>query len=295
MINMQRFERNLGFLSQEEQERLANSSVAIAGAGGDGGMLAISLARMGIGEIRLADPDPFEIENINRQAACNDQTIGMNKALAVGSVILSINPEIILTTYDEGINKDNVNEFVQGNDLLIDETEYTKHELAVMLARSARHYAIPNLTAMNLGFGALVTTIHPRGRTLEKILGLDENTPIDEIADQEVSLSRWLPRTPLYAYADLKAFLKVSNGEKSVPSISPGVQMASSIATTQSMLNILGKSNHRPAPIYAPKVLVMDGMTNYAKIVKFGRLGHYLSLSRLILRNGLKLNPQSGY
>ena len=85
-----RFERNLGFLNEREQETLANSSVAIAGAGGDGGMLAVQLARMGVGEFRLADPDPFEIENINRQAVCNDDTIGMNKADAVADYIYKI-------------------------------------------------------------------------------------------------------------------------------------------------------------------------------------------------------------
>lgn len=62
------FERNLGFLTLEEQERINNSVVAIAGAGGDGGLLALQFARLGVGEIRLADPDPFEAENINRQA-----------------------------------------------------------------------------------------------------------------------------------------------------------------------------------------------------------------------------------
>ncbi len=77
------FARNLGFISQAEQDKLSETSVAIAGAGGDGGELAVLLARMGFGEIRLADPDPFEIENINRQAVCTTRTVGMNKAVAV--------------------------------------------------------------------------------------------------------------------------------------------------------------------------------------------------------------------
>jgi tRNA A37 threonylcarbamoyladenosine dehydratase len=94
MSYSERFERNLGFLSSKEQSILENSSVAIAGAGGDGGMIALQLARMGVGEIRLADPDPFGVENINRQAVCTDLTIGQNKAEAVGAYIQAINPNL---------------------------------------------------------------------------------------------------------------------------------------------------------------------------------------------------------
>ena len=177
--------------------------------------------------------------------------------------------------------------------MVIDETEFTKHVLAVMLARTARSHDTPNLTAMNIGFGALVTTFHPSGKTVEKILGLDENAPLDEIAEQEVALSRWLPYIP--DYADLKAFAVVSKGEKPAPSIYPGVSMASAIATTQSMLNIVGKSNRRHAPIYAPRALVMDGMTYDSKITTFSRRNHYRHLSKVLLRNVLKLNPQTSY
>jgi len=79
MDNSARFERNLGFLTQVEQARLENATVSIAGVGGDGALLAVELARMGVGSFKLADPDPFDIENTNRQAVCSEATIGVNK------------------------------------------------------------------------------------------------------------------------------------------------------------------------------------------------------------------------
>ncbi len=293
MSNMQRFERNLGFLSIEEQERLNNSCISIAGVGGDGGLLAIQLSRLGVGKLKLADPEIFEIENINRQAACNRNTIGVNKAEAIGEVIRAINPDGDVSIYNDGISMENAEEFVKDSDLVIDETEYTRHEFAVILARNARKYNIPNLTVMNLGFGALVTTFHPDQQTLEKILGLDEDAPINEISDQKVSLSRWLPYIP--PYADLNVFTKVDKGEMSAPSVSPGVTMAASIATTQSMLNILDGHNRRPRPIYAPRAKVVDGMTFKSKTVKFSRSSHYSHLSTVIFRNCLGLNPRTSY
>ena len=165
------FERNLGFMSVGEQSKIQNSVVSIAGVGGDGGLLAVQLARMGVGEIRLADPDPFEFENTNRQAICRESTIGVNKAEAVASYIREINPKICINVYNSGIEEENVTEFVKGSDLLIDETEFTEHALAVMLARESRKHNVPNLTAFNIGFGTVATTYHPRGKTLESRLG----------------------------------------------------------------------------------------------------------------------------
>ena len=288
-----RFERNLGFLSTVEQDCLQDSTIAIAGAGGDGGMLALQLVRMGVGEIRLADPDPFEIENTNRQAACTSKTIGVNKAEAVANYAQDINPDITVRVYDDGIQPGNVAEFVKGADLLIDETEFTMHQLGVMLAREARKENIPNLTALNMGFGAIVTTYHPKGVTVENRLGFGDEQDIDEIAAEEVDISRWLPYLP--KYGDLNVLKKVATGEKSAPSIAPGVAIAAGTAASQAFLNLVGKENRRPAPVYAPNALVVDPMSGVAKTIKYNRRSHYRHLLPLVGRNLLKLNPQASY
>ncbi len=294
MTDSARFERNLGFLSVEEQAIIQGSSVAIAGAGGDGGMLAIQLARMGVGELRLADPDPFEIENINRQAVCTDLTVGKNKATAVAEFVKLINPDISTIVYEDGINILNVESFLTGADLLIDETEFTLHALAVLLAREARNQNIPNLTAMNVGFGTVVTTYKPDGPKLEKRLGFKEDQGIIEIDEAVVPLSRWLPYIP--PYADLKVFEKVAKGEKSAPSVAPGVAMAAGVGASQAMLNLLRESdNKRVKPTYAPRAIVIDAMTIKARKVRYNRTSHYKSLSRMVARNTLHLNPSASY
>jgi tRNA A37 threonylcarbamoyladenosine dehydratase len=58
---------------------LAKSIVAIAGAGTDGGLLAERLVRTGVGEIRLADPDTFNVTNLNRQFGADQRTRGQDK------------------------------------------------------------------------------------------------------------------------------------------------------------------------------------------------------------------------
>jgi len=293
MDNSARFERNLGFLTQVEQARLENATVSIAGVGGDGALLAVELARMGVGSFKLADPDPFDIENTNRQAVCSEATIGVNKAVAVGDYLTGINPNISIELYKEGINTDNASEFVRDSTLVIDETEFTLHALGIMLAREARENKIPVLTALNIGFGAIVTTYHPDGKPLERQLGFSEHDSIEDIAKSEVKIDRWLPYIP--KYGDMNVLAKVASGEKSAPSIAPGVAIAAGIATTQAFLNIVGRGNNRPKPIYAPKAIVVDVMSMEMKKISLSRASHYRYLARMVLQNTLKKNSKADY
>jgi len=125
-----RVSRNTGLISAAEQQRLATATVAIAGVGGDGGLLAVTLARMGVRRFRLADPEVFEVENLNRQAASQTDTIGRNKAEAIAARLRAISDDVTAEVFSDGINPDNVDAFVEGCDLVVDETEYTLHHLA---------------------------------------------------------------------------------------------------------------------------------------------------------------------
>jgi molybdopterin/thiamine biosynthesis adenylyltransferase len=286
------FSRNSGFLSAQEQERLQDSTVAVAGAGGDGGMLAIQLARIGVGSIRLADPETFDLENINRQARATHETIGMNKAQVIGEYLMEINPAIEVQVYAEGVTPDNTAEFVKGADLLIDETEYTEHQLGIGLAREARETGIPNLMALNIGFGATVTTYHPEGRSLERTLGLDEDMSLDEVAKQEVDLTKWLAYLP--PYVDIDVFKAVARSEVPAPSVAPGVNLASALGSTQAFLNLVRNiKNNRPNPVYAPKVIMMDAMTGKSKVINYPWISTRIYMARVAFNNVTRRVPKA--
>ena len=78
----ERYSRNGGALSAEEQRQLADASVLVLGCGGLGGYVIELLARIGVGRIAAADGDVFCVSNLNRQLLCTEETLGMNKALA---------------------------------------------------------------------------------------------------------------------------------------------------------------------------------------------------------------------
>jgi len=73
------FSRNIGWLTRDEQAQLRNKRIAIAGMGGVGGRHLLTLTRLGIGGFNIADFDHFEIENFNRQAGANMDSLGQGK------------------------------------------------------------------------------------------------------------------------------------------------------------------------------------------------------------------------
>src|SRR3989338_5261918 len=77
----ERVDRNLGWLANAEQAGLKNKVIGIAGCGGMGGMLAQVFFRLGVGEVRIADPEVFDTSNLNRQFAASRKTIGKSKAV----------------------------------------------------------------------------------------------------------------------------------------------------------------------------------------------------------------------
>lgn len=247
-------QRNLGFVTEEQQATIARSCVAIAGAGGDGGKLAVTLARLGIGSLRLADPEVFEVENLNRQAACTTSTLGRNKAEVVAELVLAINPSMQVEVLDAGVTSDNVDAFARGADVVADETEFTMHDLGVQIARAARTAGVPVVMGLNIGFGCLITSFTSESLTFEEYLGLDPRADLDSIASAEVDLWRWVPRVPTYTGASVLA--GVADGTVSAPTVAPGVDLCAGILATEVLAHILGI---RP-PVLAPETLVFDAV-----------------------------------
>lgn len=86
------FRINLGLFSNDEQQKLKNAKVAIAGIGGAGGVIAITLARSGVANFTLVDFDTYSLSNMNRQIGCFMDTLDKYKPDVIKREILRINP-----------------------------------------------------------------------------------------------------------------------------------------------------------------------------------------------------------
>jgi len=87
-------QRNIGFVTESQQETLRKSVVLVIGVGGMGGAALACLARSGIGSFLITDIDTFEVSNLNRQIFSKVSVLGLDKAEIARKEILEINPDI---------------------------------------------------------------------------------------------------------------------------------------------------------------------------------------------------------
>ena len=71
--------RNRGLIGDADQQRLRAATILVAGCGSVGGAAIEPLVRLGAEHLVLAEPDGYDLHNINRQSV-RLQDVGRNKA-----------------------------------------------------------------------------------------------------------------------------------------------------------------------------------------------------------------------
>jgi molybdopterin/thiamine biosynthesis adenylyltransferase len=246
------YSRNIGILTEAEQEVLRRATIAIAGVGGVGGLLAERLIRLGTGHLKLTDPGAFEHSNFNRQFGSSMLSLGRNKAEVVYEQLKDINPEARIDYSRDGIRTENdAGLFVGDCDLVIDEMDFGLFKESIYLQRAARQKGIHYFFASALGFGALVVIFGPQGLTLEEYDNLPPNVDLDAIEEVRMSLERFMPVIPSYVPAEAYDTLKkICAGERPGPTTSIGVGLASILAANEAINIILKKRDVTMAPQY---------------------------------------------
>lgn len=100
-------------------EKIKNSTIGIAGLGGLGSNIAISLARIGIGKLILVDFDVVEPSNLNRQHYFIKH-IGIKKTNAIKDIIKECNPFVQVEIKDIFLNNDNIVETFKDADIIVE-------------------------------------------------------------------------------------------------------------------------------------------------------------------------------
>ncbi len=162
------FSRNIGWVSESEQQTLRGKRVAIAGLGGVGGAHLLTLTRLGIGAFHIADFDNFDIPNFNRQAGAMTSTVGRQKSEVLAEMVRDINPELQVTVFDKGVNEQNVEAFLDGVDLYVDALDFFAFSARKAVFPACARRGIPATTAAPLGMGAAVLNFLPGGMTFEE-------------------------------------------------------------------------------------------------------------------------------
>jgi len=237
------FSRNLGWLTPQEQQRLRRARVAVAGMGGVGGVHVQGLARLGVGALNLTDFDSFELANFNRQAGAATSTIGRPKVEVMREFALDVNPETDVRLFPAGLDEDNLADYLDGVDLLIDAIDFFANSLRPALYRAARERGIPVVCSAPLGAGASLICFKPGGMSFDEYFGFADCDDITMAVRFMVGMSPRLPQRHYLAYPQIVDFVK-----RRVPSLGMACQIAAGMAVTASMKLLLGRGGVKGAP-----------------------------------------------
>jgi tRNA threonylcarbamoyladenosine dehydratase len=131
-------------------ERFRQTHVCVLGIGGVGSWAVEALARSGIGELTLIDPDHVALSNINRQLQALQETLGMPKVNALGQRLLEINPLIRLHRDDRMVDNDNLEQTLpEGCDFLLDCID--SYRIKAALIAHCRSRRLPLITSGGAG------------------------------------------------------------------------------------------------------------------------------------------------
>jgi len=193
---LERTDRNIGWITREEQEILRQSTIGIAGCGGMGGLLAQVFLRLGVGEIRISDIEEFDVSNINRQFAATRSTVGKSKAFETANLLRKVSDDFTLLVYPQGIVPETADHFLSGCDVVCDEIEFWAIGARILLHKQARAHGISILNGNTIGFGTRLYFFTPTSGTMEECLGftyeeaavLEEKVRLGKATTEETKL-----------------------------------------------------------------------------------------------------------
>jgi hypothetical protein len=168
----ERTDRNIGWITEEEQKLLRTKVVGIAGCGGMGGLVASILLRLGVGEIRIADNETFDVSNINRQFAAQRHTLGKSKAFETAKMLREVASDTIIEIYPMGITEDSVEEFTKGCDIICDEIEFWAIGSRILLHMTARVNNVTLLNSPTIGHRVNIFKFTRESMHIEEVLGI---------------------------------------------------------------------------------------------------------------------------
>ncbi|MBX7166564.1 MAG: ThiF family adenylyltransferase [Pirellulales bacterium] len=148
-------------LGREGQERLARGRALVCGCGALGSVIANTLARAGVGHLRLVDRDFLELNNLQRQVLYDEDDVAgdLPKAIAAANKLRRINSAIEIEPVVADVDSGNVLELARDVDVIVDGTD--NFETRFLLNDIALRERIPWVYGGCIGAEGQTMTILP--------------------------------------------------------------------------------------------------------------------------------------
>lgn len=234
--------RNLGFVTQDEQDRLRGATVFVCGTGGMGGAAVMTLIRAGVGTLILADLDRFDVSNLNRQLFATLDTVDQLKAEATRDACLRLNPEAKIDVYGAEWS-DHVTQLVTQADVVINGTDDLGASL--LLYRTARAVGRTVIDAYASPLPSVYVTgaddPMPEERLAYPTIGTEWNALTDAMRDDAIASEATYVMTHSSSrhHVDLALAGEVIAGKRSRMSFAPMVISAGTLMAGEALQTVL--------------------------------------------------------
>ncbi|MGI6721881.1 MAG: HesA/MoeB/ThiF family protein [Anaerovoracaceae bacterium] len=171
MTVKERYIRNIGTLTEEENARLQSSNVCVIGCGGLGGNIISNLARLGVGRLTIVDDGTYEPSNLNRQLFSSEKTMDRVKTEVVKERLAEINSDVEVKAVNDRLVPANAADIVRGHDIVIDGLDNL--ETRLVLEDACAECGIPLVHGGIESWYGQVAFVKPGSRTLHKLFGED--------------------------------------------------------------------------------------------------------------------------
>ncbi|OCL25529.1 thiamine biosynthesis protein ThiF [Orenia metallireducens] len=121
----------VGYIGEENLNKLQSVKVGIGGAGGLGSNCAFNLVRSGFKNFVIVDFDKVEYPNLNRQFYFTEQ-VSQAKVLALKENLLKINPDLEFEAIVKRVNSDNISQFFDDCDIIVEAFDEVKSKKMIV-------------------------------------------------------------------------------------------------------------------------------------------------------------------
>jgi len=286
----QMFGRNIGNITEQEQDKLRVTTIAVAGIGGVGGATLFNLVRIGIGSFKIADPEDFAYSDLNRQQGSGYGNIGSNKIEVIQQALKSIDPHVSIDVFPEGLTENNLKDFLEGVSLVIDGLDFSCFSIRKSLFDACKKKGLYILSCPIFGFGTSLAVFSPKGPSFEQFFG-----PIPQKIDAKYAMNfgrSFFPSFP--KYINLAVYFEAIQKNKPIPSFATSCNLSGAVTAAETVFILLNKKKPTCIPLikhydlFDDKIAVRKSSGKKTNFLKKGIL-------RMILRRRKELAPYKDF
>jgi molybdopterin/thiamine biosynthesis adenylyltransferase len=170
-----RYQRNQLYINKEQQNRIKEMPILIAGIG-LGSIIAETALRLGFENLTIIDGDKVEESNLNRQNFTQSD-LGKYKTTALQKRLTTINPKAKIKSVAEFLTTDNIEQYLENIGIAVNTLDFGT-EAPFLFDKKCNERNIPIVHPYNLGWAASAFVVNTQSMQLAELKGNNEKTEL---------------------------------------------------------------------------------------------------------------------